>query len=519
MTEKPMEESKPSVDKANHSGLDGSEVDPDDVETGPQQDEDGPRYSVFTTWQKRALALAAALTAFFSPLTAQIYLPALNSIASDLGVTSAQINLTITTYMIFQGITPMFVGALADGGGRRPAYLLCFVIYIAANIGIALAPDYGTVLGLRCLQSAGSSPTIAICSAVIADFATSAERGTYIGIISVPAILAPSLGPVIGGLLSQHMGWRSVFWFLTIIAGITLVVILFFFPETCRLIVGDGSIPPPPLHRTAWQMVKLRRKETKTPISSPKSQPTFKFKMPNVLDSLFMILQKETGVLLGTSSITFAGFYAIATAMPSQFSSRYGLNETEVGLMYLPLAAGSIITAAVVGPLMGWNFRRYCAKLGLPFDPSRQMDLSAFPIERVRLEIGVYMISLAGACIIAWGWSMDAHAHLAVPIVVSVVMCFGMMGYNNTIHVLLVDIHPGKPGTATAANNFLRCLLGAGVSAAIVPMIDGIGIGWTFTILGGINVLCIPFIWLIMGRGIRWRAELEAKARRQTNSS
>lgn len=76
----------------------------------------------------------------FSPLTAQIYLPALTAIAEDLNVTSSQVNLTITTYMIFQGITPMFIGSLADSGGRRPAYLVCFVIYIAANIGLALAP-------------------------------------------------------------------------------------------------------------------------------------------------------------------------------------------------------------------------------------------------------------------------------------------------------------------------------------------------------------------------------------------
>lgn len=206
------------------------------------QDHQVGRYSVFTTWQKRAMVLAAALTAFFSPLTAQIYLPALTVIANDFDVTSSQINLTITTYMVFQGITPMFIGSLADSGGRRPAYVVCFVIYIAANIGLALAPSYNALLGLRCLQSAGSSTTVALCTAVVADLVTSAERGQYIGFTVVPAVLAPALGPVIGGLLSQYLGWRSIFWFLVITSGATVVLIVLFLPETCRHIVGDGSI-------------------------------------------------------------------------------------------------------------------------------------------------------------------------------------------------------------------------------------------------------------------------------------
>lgn len=491
-----------------------------DIERQPQQEEQPPPYSVFTTWQKRTLILAASLSAFFSPLTAQIYLPALNSIADDLDITDSQVNLTITTYMIFQGIIPMFVGSLADGGGRRPAYIVCFIVYIAANIGIALAPNFGAVLALRCLQSTGSSPTVALCSAVVADVATSAERGTYIGITAVPAVLAPALGPVIGGLLSQLLGWRSIFWFLTILAGIALVLIGLFFPETCRLIVGDGSITPPPLYRTPLQAIRhARNKAKQSSTSSLASQPKFKFKVPNVLESILMLLQKETGVLLGTASITFAGFYSLAAAMPSQFGGRYGLNEIEVGLLYLPLAFGSIVAATVVGPLLGWNYRRHCAKLGLPFDRTRQLDLSEFPIERARLEVGIVLIGLAGIALVAWGWAVDAHAHLAVPVIISSILCVGMIGFNNAISVLLVDIHPGKAGTATAANNLTRCLLGAAVTALVVPMINGIGIGWTFVILGGLNILCLPLVWLVMTKGMKWRTELRQKQARTSQET
>lgn len=57
-------------------------------------------YSVFTTWQKKSIALAASIAAVFSPISTTIYLPAINQIASDLHVTSSQINLTVTTFLV-----------------------------------------------------------------------------------------------------------------------------------------------------------------------------------------------------------------------------------------------------------------------------------------------------------------------------------------------------------------------------------------------------------------------------------
>lgn len=86
------------------------------------------RYSVYTLGQRRLIVLAAALAAFFSPLSANIYYPALPIIAKDLHTTNSQINLTVTTYLVIQGIAPMITAGFSDTVGRRPAYLLCFTI-------------------------------------------------------------------------------------------------------------------------------------------------------------------------------------------------------------------------------------------------------------------------------------------------------------------------------------------------------------------------------------------------------
>ena len=82
---------------------------------------------------------------------------------------------------MLQGLSPLFVAGFADSAGRRPAYLICFVIYIAANVGLAIQNRYAALLELRCVQSAGSSASGALANAVIADISTHAERGSYIG--------------------------------------------------------------------------------------------------------------------------------------------------------------------------------------------------------------------------------------------------------------------------------------------------------------------------------------------------
>ena len=141
----------------------------------------GPAYTVFSRSQKRFIVFMVAMAGFFSPLSANIYFPALNPLARDLHVSNQLINLSLTSYMIFQGLAPTVFGDLADMTGRRPAYLIGFVIYIGANIGLALQDNFVALLVLRCLQSSGSSGTVALGNGVVADIASSGERGKYMG--------------------------------------------------------------------------------------------------------------------------------------------------------------------------------------------------------------------------------------------------------------------------------------------------------------------------------------------------
>lgn len=137
----------------------------------------GPPYFVFTTRQKQYIIVMTAWGSLFSPLSSNIYFPALNTLPKDLKVSSGVIYLTVTSYMIFQGLAPTIFGDLSDTLGRRSAYILSFIIYLGANVGLALQKNYVALFILRCVQSTGSSGTVALGNGVVGDIATSVERG------------------------------------------------------------------------------------------------------------------------------------------------------------------------------------------------------------------------------------------------------------------------------------------------------------------------------------------------------
>ncbi|KAJ1554372.1 hypothetical protein HK405_005260 [Cladochytrium tenue] len=485
----------------------------DSTERGPFTVVDKPaltNYSIYSNWQKRAIVITASISAFFSPLNAQIYLPALTVLADEMGVSNSAINLTVTTYMIFQGITPMFIGGFADTGGRRPAYIICFVVYIAANIGLALSRNYASIMVVRCLQSIGSSTTVALSQAVVADIITSAERGEFIGYTMIPTVLAPSVGPVIGGLLSQYLGWRWIFWFLTIAASANFLYLLFFFPETCRVIVGDGSIRPHPFYRTWSTLIRESHHKREPELSKQDSEaerpPPVRLQFPNPIGSLVVFLKPEVCLLLTYGAIVFAGFYTVATGLPSILASRFGFNDIQVGLMYLPMAGGTITAAFFMGPVMDYNYRRHALRLGRAVDKRREANMTGFPIERVRLEVGVPLLALTTVALAAWGWSLEFAPNIAAPCVLLYIMGVGMIGFSNCVNALLIDMFPKKAGAVIASNNLARCLVGAAASAAIVPMIEAMGAGWAYVVVAAFYVAGSPLILILMWKGMQWRA-------------
>lgn len=82
-------------------------------------------------------------------------------------------------------------------------YIVCYIIFNAANIGLALQNNYVALLILRMVQAAGSSSTVALANGVVGDIVTSAERGTYIAYASLAGMLGPIVAPILGGIIGR----------------------------------------------------------------------------------------------------------------------------------------------------------------------------------------------------------------------------------------------------------------------------------------------------------------------------
>lgn len=493
-----------------------------DIDAPPLPQE--AQYSVYTQREKLLTVAGGAIGAIFSALTVQIYMPTLNQLADSFDVSVSRVNLTVTSYMILQGLTPMLVGGFSDRMGRRPAYIICFIVYIAANIGLAACDSYAALLGLRCLQAAGVAATQTLCQAVVADITTSAERGHYIGIITLPSVLGTSAGPLIGGAMAQYLGWRSIFWLLAILGGVTLLGLFLFFPESCRTIVGDGSVRPPRLYDTPWQLLRAscHGGSGTMPTSTPNDESrevavrnSPRLGAKTVFASFILLNNLEFGFLLAYGALMFASIYAYATALPSQMAQVYGYDSFQIGLMYLPMVGGTIVAVGFVGKVMNWNYARHAIGMGLPpVDRSKQTDLSDFPIERARLEIAVPLVLLTSVITMGWGWALESRTSVAVPCVLLFVLGISYIGVINIINALISDCYREMAATAVAANWFVRCMVGAAMSAAISPLIDAIGVGWAYTIIGVLIILFSPLIFVIMWKGLQWRQERALKERR-----
>ncbi|OAP62858.1 hypothetical protein AYL99_02085 [Fonsecaea erecta] len=303
----------------------------------------GMHYTVFTRRERWLITVIMGVAMFFSPMTANIYFPAIPQLSAAMHVSLQDINLTITAYIVLQGISPLFVGNMADKIGRRPVYLLTFVVYVGASLGLAMnRSSYPTLLLLRMLQSAGSSATAAISYGVLADVAPPAKRGSMLGAAMVAANTGPTIGPLLGGVITDRIGWHWLFWFLTILGSCFLVVVGVFFPETSRKIVDNGRCAAPRWNRPILSLfTTFPKNAVQHSERAVTSKPRLKARVPNPLPSLRIIMYRDASLVLWVSAIHYMVYYCLQATMPGLFTAVYGLNERQLGLTYCSSALES----------------------------------------------------------------------------------------------------------------------------------------------------------------------------------
>ncbi|KAG8529167.1 uncharacterized protein KY384_005802 [Bacidia gigantensis] len=338
-------------------------------------------YSAFNGTQKLLLAYAASISATFSGLASFIYYPAISALARDLHTSTAKINFTITSYLVVAGLAPSILGDMADRIGRRPISLLAMLLFLGANIGLAIQHSYSALVALRCLQSAGASSTIALAYGIISDISTPAERGSYMGILMGFTNAAPSLGPVLGGVLAEKLTWHWVFWLLTVLSGVHLFALSVFLPETSRKLVGDGSWAPQQWMNKSFASVMFSRKPRR-PVSEQKAQ----ISVPNPFHCLVALVNRHNFMIILVGGIQYTIFGCLAASLSVQMIDIYSLNYLTAGLVYLPSGVGGIVAAYLTGRLLDYEYRLTARKHGLPVKKA-DSDVQATILSDALLEV------------------------------------------------------------------------------------------------------------------------------------
>lgn len=167
----------------------------------------------------RSIIFLLAAIAALGSLATQLLVPALPQIAQELHANPAQAQLIIGIYLIGLGLGQLLAGPLADRIGRKPVLLAGLALYCLASIGAALAPSLPMLLIARAVQALGASAGVVTARVLVGDLFDDSEAAARQATLMAVVLISPALAPVIGGTLTQWIGWRAVFGVLAM-AGI-----------------------------------------------------------------------------------------------------------------------------------------------------------------------------------------------------------------------------------------------------------------------------------------------------------
>jgi DHA2 family multidrug resistance protein len=172
------------------------------------------------------IAVSVAMAAFMEVLDTSIANVALPHMAGNLGASNDESTWVLTSYLVSNAIILPISGWLASVFGRKRFFLLCIIIFTISSLLCGAATSLGMLILFRVLQGAGGGGLQPMAQAILADTFPPQKRGLAFALYGITAIMAPTIGPTLGGWITDNYSWRWIFYINLPVGILTLFLVL-----------------------------------------------------------------------------------------------------------------------------------------------------------------------------------------------------------------------------------------------------------------------------------------------------
>ncbi|EME47660.1 hypothetical protein DOTSEDRAFT_166887 [Dothistroma septosporum NZE10] len=433
-------------------------------------------YDKFSPRRKMLIVCIMSFCSFLAPISSTSILAASPEVVATFNTTGTIFNISNALYMLFMGISPLFYGPIGQTYGRKWTLSIAAVTFTAFSIGTALSPNLATYFVFRLLTAFQGTAFLITGGTVIGDIYKPTERGTAYGWFMSGTLIGPAMGPFIGGIIVTFVTWRDIFWLQTALSGFSAILVIFLLPETIHRRRSDdlAGLSRAKKAKQLWIWVNPAR-------------VLFLFQYPNLII-----------IGLASSSLVF-NMYSLLTPIRYVLNPRFGLTS--------PLQSGLFYIAPGCGYLFGTFFGgKWADRVVKKWINKRGERIAEDRLHSCLIAMGIVI----PACMIVYGWSIEKEVGgIPLPVIAMFLQGVAQLFCFPSLNTYCLDVMQKRSSEVVAGNYFMRYLFGAAGSAAVLPIVDAIGVGWFSTIsalfvfLGAFGTWCVT-VW-----GRRWRDAID----------
>jgi multidrug resistance protein len=417
-----------------------------------------------------------------------MFTPGIDEIAKDLNCSTTAVIGTTTGFVVMLGIGPLLLAPLSETFGRRVVYLTCFSIFTLLQIPTALAPNIAFLITVRSVAGFFGSVGIANGGGTISDMFVPSERAGVFGWYLLGPLLGPTLGPLFGGIIVQRLGWRWVFWVMTIVCFVNTLAGYFFLRE---------SYAPEILKRkkAKYEEEASDTEGTKYSYEGENERP-FKQRIAQSLTRPPKIFaQPIVATMAVYQALIFGTTYSIYTNMQPIYQDLYGFDTEKVGLLYLGPGLGFLFAVWFLVPRIDTVYKSLTAKNNGKAKPEFRLPLA---------NIGAVFIPVS---LFWFAWTVEKHAHWFASISGTFFYGIGQVMILNCTQNYFIDSFEQYAASAIAAGAVFRSLVGGIIPLGAPALFEKLGYGWGISVFAFVSLLLAPapLMFYVFGERIRER--------------